>query len=65
MVGQTRVHCDEVDGLGQFVELEVQLRDDQSEEQGVNIAEELMEKLGVEKQNLITGAYMDLLLAKR
>ncbi|XP_005110231.2 uncharacterized protein LOC101845581 [Aplysia californica] len=62
MVGQTRVHLDEVKGLGQFMELEVVLRDDQTTEDGQKIAEELMEKFGISKDNLLTGAYMDMLL---
>ena len=61
LVGQTRVHLDDVEGLGQFMELEVVLREGQSETEGQAIAEELMERLGVEKSDLLEGAYMDLL----
>ena len=61
MVGQTRVHLDDVDGLGQFMELEVVLRDGQSDAQGQAIANDLMKKLGIESTDLIEGAYMDLL----
>lgn len=61
LVGQTRVHLDEVEGLGQFVELEVVLRPGQSDTEGQVIAEELMSKLGVEKADLLEGAYMDLI----
>ena len=61
MVGQTRVHLDDVEGLGQFMELEVVLRDDQSDDEGQAIANDLMKKLGVESTDLIEGAYMDLL----
>jgi len=61
MVGQTRVHLDDVDGLGQFMELEVVLRDGQSDAQGHAIANDLMKKLGIESTDLIEGAYMDLL----
>ncbi len=65
MVGQTRVHCDRVDGLGDFVELEVVLAEDESEAKGVEIANDLMAKLGVDpEKDLISGAYMDLILAK-
>ncbi len=61
MVGQTRVHLDDVEGLGQFMELEVVLRDGQSDAEGQAIAESLMASLGVESSDLIEGAYMDLL----
>lgn len=61
LVGQTRVHLDDVEGLGQFVELEVVMRDDQSDVEGQKIAENLMSALGVERAELIDGAYMDLL----
>ena len=61
MVGQTRIHCDHVEGLGNFAELEVVLNDDQSLEEGQAIANDLMLKLGIDKNKLISGAYMDLL----
>ena len=65
MVGQTRVHRDQVEGLGDFLELEVTLSEGESEEKGVQIANELMEKLGVDKDDLISGAYMDLILGEK
>ena len=61
MVGQTRVHLDDVEGLGQFMELEVVLRDGQSDDEGQAVANDLMKKLGIEPTDLIEGAYMDLL----
>jgi predicted adenylyl cyclase CyaB len=61
MVGQTRIHLDDVLGLGKFMELEVVLRPDQTDEQGQAIAEDLMQKLGILSANLIEGAYMDLM----
>ncbi len=60
LVGQTRIHVDEVEGLGQFMELEVVLRPDQSEAEGEAIAADLMSKLGVDELDLLQGAYMDL-----
>lgn len=60
-VGQTRVHLDDVEGLGQFVELEVVMREGQSEAEGKEIAEGLMASLGLEKGDLLEVAYMDLL----
>src|SRR6266516_3446550 len=61
LVRQTRVHLDDVEGLGQFMELEVVLRDGQSETEGQAIAEDLMASLGVERSDLLQGAYIDLL----
>jgi len=61
LVGQTRVHLDEVDGLGHFVELEVVLRVNQSEEQGRKIAQELMRQLEISESDLLSGAYVDMI----
>jgi len=56
-----RVHLDRVEGLGDFLELEVVLGEDESSEAGVCEAHELMAALGVEPGQLIEGAYVDLL----
>ena len=61
LVGQTRVHLDDVEGLGQFMELEVVMQEKQSDAEGQAIAEALMASLGVAKTDLLEGAYMDLL----
>jgi adenylate cyclase class IV len=61
LVGQTRVHLDDVDGLGQFMELEVVMRPGQPDSEGQAIASDLMAKLGVEQADLLEGAYMDLI----
>jgi predicted adenylyl cyclase CyaB len=61
LVGQTRVHLDDVEGLGQFMELEVVMQEGQSDAEGQAIAESLMASLGVERSDLLVGAYMDLL----
>jgi predicted adenylyl cyclase CyaB len=61
LIGQTRVHLDRVEGLGDFVELEVVLRDDQTLEQGQSIAEDLMRTLNIAPADLIARAYIDLL----
>lgn len=64
LVGRTRVHLDRVEGLGDFLELEVVLRDDEPVEAGVAEAHALMAQLGVEPDALIEGAYVDLLNAR-
>ena len=61
VVGRTRVHLDAVQGLGRFLELEVVLRDDESSQAGIVEALGLMERLGVTPEQLIDGAYVDLL----
>ena len=60
-VGRTRVHLDRVEGLGEFVEIEVVLRDDESPEEGVAEAQRLMEALAIAPDRLIDRAYVDLL----
>lgn len=62
LIGQTRVHFDEVDGLGRYLELEVVLRDEQGEEDGDRIATELRGLLDVRDDDLVEGAYFDLLV---
>jgi len=61
MAGQTRIHLDEVEGLGQFMELEVVMREDQNDAEGQAIAEDLMHRLGIREDTVLEGAYMDLL----
>ena len=61
LVGQTRVHLDEVEGLGTFMELEVVLSKGQTAEYGAKIAKELMAQLGINAEDLVSGAYIDLL----
>ncbi|CAH0440163.1 class IV adenylate cyclase [Ralstonia pseudosolanacearum] len=63
IAGQTRIHVDAVQGLGDFVELEVMLRDDQSEADGTQIAHAWMTSLGIAEADLLDVAYIDLLAA--
>lgn len=52
---------DDVQGLGQFMELEVVLDDGEADESGVREAQALMMQLGIEPSQLLQGAYVDLL----
>ena len=61
--GPTRIHLDRVEGLGDFLELEVVLRDDQCGPDGVAIAQALLAQLGVPGSQRLAGAYLDLLAA--
>ena len=60
LVGQTRIHLDEVENLGSFLELEVVLQERQKPEDAMAIATDLMEKFGVKEEDLIAEAYIDL-----
>jgi len=63
LVGRTRIHLDRVEGLGDFLELEVVMGEGESPEVGEQQARGLMERLGVEEEDLVEGAYLDLLAA--
>ncbi|MBN3722894.1 class IV adenylate cyclase [Burkholderia sp. Ac-20379] len=63
LVGRTRIHLDRVDGLGDFIELEVLLAEDDEEAGGEAEAHELFAKLGVPAEALVAVAYVDLLAA--
>ncbi|MEZ0395972.1 MAG: class IV adenylate cyclase [Anaerolineales bacterium] len=61
LVGQTRIHLDRVEGLGEFVELEVVLRPGQTDADGRAIADDLMARLEIRQTDLVHEAYIDLL----
>ncbi len=61
LVGPTRIHLDDVEGLGAFLELEVVLAPDQPAADGEAIAADLLARLGVASADLVPGAYLDLL----
>jgi predicted adenylyl cyclase CyaB len=61
LAGRTRIHLDRVEGLGDFLELEVVLEDGEPAETGEAVAKDLMTKLGIRPDQLIEGAYVDLL----
>jgi predicted adenylyl cyclase CyaB len=65
MAGRTRIHLDEVEGLGDFLELEVVMREDEPLDAGVREAEDLMARLQVQPSQLIDRAYVDLLATKK
>lgn len=58
---RTRIHLDQVDGLGDFVELEVVLAEGESVEAGQAEARRILEALGIDASRLVAGAYLDLL----
>jgi predicted adenylyl cyclase CyaB len=60
-VGRTRVHLDDVEGLGAFLELEVEMADGESEAAGAEEARRLTRVFGIAEEALVAEAYVDLL----
>ena len=59
-IGRTRIHLDEVRGLGAFLELEVELEADEPMDTGVEEAQGLMARFGITEGDLVAEAYADL-----
>lgn len=59
--GRTRIHFDEVKGLGRFIELEVVMKPGEAAAAGRREAAGLMKALGIKKADLLAGAYADML----
>lgn len=59
--GRTRIHLDIVEGLGEFVELEVEMGAGETTQDGVREAYDVMSELGIHESQLVEGAYLDLL----
>lgn len=63
MAGATRIHLDRVEGLGDFMELEVVLEPGQSDAAGRQRADELMRQLQLDDATRVVGSYLDLLVS--
>jgi predicted adenylyl cyclase CyaB len=61
LVGRTRIHIDQVEDLGDFMEIEVVLSANQSVDEGIATARRVMQQLGIGEQDLVEKAYVDLL----
>ena len=57
--GRSRIHLDQVEGLGDFMELEVVLTDDETEAEGQVVAQDLMARLEIKAGDLMEDAYID------
>jgi adenylate cyclase class IV len=57
----TRVHLDRVESLGDFMELEVVLKDQQADAAGAAVAQALMGRLGLQHARRVSGSYLDLM----
>ena len=65
LIGQTRVHIDEVVDLGLFIEFEVVMREGQDDAEGHAIIAELRREFEINDDDLVAYAYVDLLEKKR
>lgn len=61
LAGRTRIHLDRVEGLGDFIEIEVVLADGESSAVGHAEADFLMDRLHIAEADLVEVAYVDLL----
>jgi adenylate cyclase class IV len=60
-IGATRLHLDQVEGLGDFLELEVVLTEGQTVAQGQQVADQLIRALQIPETAFVAAAYIDLL----
>ena len=61
LIGNTRVHIDQVENLGNFLEFEVVLSGEEDINAGKQVARRLMNQFEIEKDSLIDCAYIDLI----
>ncbi len=64
MHGRTRIHLDVVENLGDFLELEVVMHDGEHCEAGEAEANMLIKLLEIHPEEMIDGAYLDLMQRK-
>jgi len=60
-VGQTRVHLDEVEDLGRFLELEYVLQPGEARDNGFRAVAQIQAQLGIADEDLLDTAYVDLM----
>jgi predicted adenylyl cyclase CyaB len=65
LLDETRIHLDEVEDLGGFIEFEVVLPGPEQSRYGQAKAGDLLEKLGIAKRDLLSGSYIDLITQTR
>lgn len=57
----TRIHLDEVEGLGRFLEFEVMVREGETEPERAAVLAELRRQFEIAEESLLAGSYSDLL----
>jgi len=61
LIGTTRIHLDQVENLGEFMEVEVVLEDGQTTVQGREIALNLLNHFSIRESDLVATAYADMM----
>ncbi len=61
LIENTRVHIDQVENLGSFLEFEVVLTSEEDINTGKQVAQRLMAQFEIQKNSLIDCAYIDLI----
>lgn len=61
IVGEVRVHIDEVEGLGDFLEIEVPVGPGLDREDAGRKARELLDEFRIDREDLLKGSYCDML----
>ncbi len=61
LVGQTRIHLDQVEGLGSFIELEFVMNSNQLRSEGTKEIDKIIKQFGISQKDLIAEASIDLL----
>jgi predicted adenylyl cyclase CyaB len=65
LVGRTRIHLDRVEGLGDFLEIEVVLAEGESLEAGKSELNQLLVKFDITPGQLVGVSYLDLLAERK
>lgn len=61
LLDETRIHLDDVEDLGTYLEFEIPVRD---QEEAASQMKFLREQFGIDAGSIFTGSYSDLILAK-
>jgi predicted adenylyl cyclase CyaB len=62
LIDITRIHLDQVEQLGSFLEIEVVMPENFLPERAESIAGKLIDDLGIAEAELVEGSYLDLML---
>jgi predicted adenylyl cyclase CyaB len=64
LIDNVRVHLDDVEGLGQFIEFEAVLSDEKSAEKEKQKLEKYIDQFKIDRSKLLAISYLDMALAR-